>query len=143
MGIGTVLESIFRQLDALGRDVSARRRTGLETQALQARLGALGLSCPDDLASIYAFSDGVSAEPGETIGKITLFPGYYWVALAEALEIYGAVSTDARWSSSWLPIFASGGGDFYAVICDSKSPDFGGWSVSSLARPSGLWNSSR
>jgi len=26
---------------------------------------------------------------------------------------------------NWFPIFASGGGDFYSVVCDATSPDFG------------------
>jgi len=47
------------------------------------------------------------------------------MSFEEILEVYGAISKDKRWDKYWLPIFANGGGDFYAVICDRSSPNFG------------------
>jgi len=30
---------------------------------------------------------------------------------------YNAFRDDDRWHQNWFPIFANGGGDFYAVVC--------------------------
>ena len=47
------------------------------------------------------------------------------MSLEDAATVYRAVSKSDEWDPSWLPFFANGGGDFYALVCDEKSPYFG------------------
>lgn len=42
-------------------------------------------------------------------------PGFYFLALEDALKSYEAFLPDTRWQRGWLPIFADGGGDFLFV----------------------------
>ncbi len=39
------------------------------------------------------------------------------MSLDDSLTTYRAVAADSRWDPAWLPIFANGGGDFYATRC--------------------------
>ncbi|BBE22195.1 hypothetical protein MN0502_10780 [Arthrobacter sp. MN05-02] len=42
-------------------------------------------------------------------------PGSYLLSLEEALSDYDTFKNDARWSPSYFPVFADGGGDFYVL----------------------------
>ncbi len=53
------------------------------------------------------------------------FPGFIFLALDDAIDTYTSISEDYRWMPDWFPVFGNGGGDFYAVICDPSSKDFG------------------
>lgn len=88
-------------------------------------VSAIGLNAPTDLIALYSVSDGTRHAPSATIGEISVMPGYYWLPIMEAVEIYKAINVSDEWKPAWFPVLASGGGDFYAVICDPTSPDDG------------------
>jgi len=119
------INNIFSYLSEFKRLIANRRRKGLMSRIVITKLRALGLDSPVDLVQLYSICDGTETSEGETIGDICLFPGFYWLTLDDASVVYKSIADDRRWNRSWLPIFANGGGDFFAVICDKASPDFG------------------
>jgi hypothetical protein len=122
----TAVDRIFGHLRACGSLIADRRRPGLSPAEVEARIRALGLRPPRDLVQLYAYCDGTTTTAGkDLLGKISFFPGFYWMNLEKAITVYHSVSTHSLWHRSWLPIFANGGGDFYIVICESASPFFG------------------
>lgn len=123
MEIGASLGSILGHLRSMDRIVADCSRPGTSTVA--AKLASLGLACPVDVASLYGLIDGFDTPLNATIGEIALFPGYYMLSIEEAVESYRSIYDSGQWNRRWFPIFASGGGDFYAVICDQSSSDFG------------------
>ena len=120
------VDRIFDHLRACGSLIADRRRPGLSPAAVEAKIGALGLRPPKDLVQLYAYCDGTTTTAGkDLLGKISFFPGFYWMYLEKAINVYRSVSSHSAWHRSWLPIFGNGGGDFYVVICDPASPFFG------------------
>ncbi len=125
MNIDASVDRIFDYLQQLGSVIPSRRRVGLSPEVIQEVMGGLGLKPSVDLTTLYAYCDGTSTLEGEKLEEIQFIPGFYWMSLNEALATYRSVSRSAEWQASWLPIFANGGGDFYAVICDQSSSYFG------------------
>lgn len=121
--IGASLGNILLHLRKMDRILADLPRSG--TGSASSNLLALGLACPQGLIDLYGLVDGFDTPHDATIGEIAFFPGYYMLSIAEAVETYRAVSTSDGWDRSWFPVFGSGGGDFYAVICDNSSVDFG------------------
>ena len=120
------VDAIFSWLAANGHPVASRRRAGIAPDAVAPALRAAGLDCPPDLAALYGVCDGVDSSEGDLLDDIQVFPGHFWMPLAEALEMHAELEADPDWRRSWLPVFATGAGDFYGVICDERSRDFGG-----------------
>lgn len=126
MSLDQTIKGIFSHLSRLGRPIAARRRPGVDESTISEKLSLRGLQCPLDFVEAYRSCDGTETAEGDALDEIQFFPGYYWMSLDEALANYDALTRDGGWNASWLPVFASGGGDFYCVICDSQSRDFGG-----------------
>ena len=116
--LDTAVEEIFANLRRLGRWVAARRGGALSSNLIKEQLTALGLNPPEDLVHLYTLGNGTRSNSGDKLDDIWLFPGYYWLSLEDARLTYATFRDDPRWNPGWFPIFASGGGDFYAVICD-------------------------
>lgn len=126
MDLEMTVDRTFAHLRELGRSIALKRRPGVEPAMITAKLRSVNLIGPADLVQLYNLCDGTETAEGDILDDIHFFPGYYWLKIEEAFTTYTAIYSDGRWNKSWLPIFANGGGDFYAVICDEKSPDFGG-----------------
>lgn len=75
----------------------------------------MGLDTPADLEDLYSWRNGTRVEAGSDLDSVQFFPGFYLLSLDDALENYEGFRRDSRWDSAWLPVFANGGGDFYAV----------------------------
>lgn len=125
MSLEQTIRSIFIHLSRLGRPIAARRKSGADERSISEKLSLCGLQSPPDFAEAYRLCDGTETAEGDALDEIQFFPGYYWMSLDEALATYDALTRDGQWNANWLPVFASGGGDFYSVICDPKSRDFG------------------
>ncbi|MGC1301320.1 MAG: hypothetical protein WA840_02995 [Caulobacteraceae bacterium] len=126
INLAATIDSIFSYLQAYGMPTADRRQAGLEPAIIESKIHSLGLQAPEDLVRIYGLCDGTNTVDGDVMGRIDFFPGYYWLDLAGALTVYGAIGHDYRWNASWLPVFSNGDRDFYGVICDPASPHFGG-----------------
>jgi hypothetical protein len=125
MNVAVTVDRIFEGLRALGRTAADRRRVGLSSDDIVQRFKTAGLYCHPDVLAAYEAADGTDSRSGDTIGDLLFFPGYYWLPLDQAFETYGAISSDDQWRDDWFPIFASGGGDFYAVVCSDREAAFG------------------
>ena len=67
------------------------------------------------MRALYAWRNGSKDSDGITLGELAFFPGFYLMSLEESIQTYlELIETDA-WDKAWFPIFASGGGDFYAM----------------------------
>jgi cell wall assembly regulator SMI1 len=77
-------------------------------------LTARGLAGCAELRDLYTWHDGTRTD-GVVLDDIQVFPGFYFLSFADALANYDAFCPDPRWDAGWLPLFASGGGDFYVV----------------------------
>lgn len=126
MYLQQTIDRIFAHLKELKRPIFSRRRPGIDTATMSSELESMGLSAPAELLELYRECDGTQTNPGEILDDIHFFPGYYWLSFDEALTTYRSFLLGSDWNAAWFPIFANGGGDFYAVICDKSSPDFGG-----------------
>lgn len=113
-------DRIFEHLERLGRPVARMRGPALDPEYVRAQLRMLGVDPPADVVEAYSAADGTRTKAGDTLEDIWLFPGYYWMSLEDVQAAYRAFRDDYRWSRHWLPIFASGGGDFYAVACSGS-----------------------
>ncbi|MDQ6719297.1 MAG: SMI1/KNR4 family protein, partial [Candidatus Dormibacteraeota bacterium] len=109
------LVEVSRELVRLGRKTTiALLRPGIPTRASEAMLRQHGLQVPFGLPELYAWHDGTDATTGVPLDDLHLFPGYYFLSLEDATRNYAAFRDDPRWNPAWLPIFANGGGDFFA-----------------------------
>ena len=120
------LKSIDSALERLGRKRTlALLRKGVPTTVSQGRFDGLHLPIPTELLEIYEWHDGIDATTGAPLDDLHLFPGFYLLSASDASTNYLAFREDRRWNAAWLPVFANGGGDFYAVVCRDKHGDWG------------------
>ncbi len=120
------LDQIFGHLQKLRRPIAEKRRSGLDPAIIAGKFSSLDLQAPDELIRLYGICDGTETNQGDLLDEIYFFPAYYWMRLAEAEKTYRTLLGHSDWNADWFPIFANGGGDFYAVICSETSSDFGG-----------------
>src|SRR5690348_13248589 len=125
MALEDIVDGIFAHLREAGRSIADRRRPGLCPADVQTKMNSIGLAVPDELVRLYEICDGTDICAGDKLGEVGFIPGFYWMKLDEALDVYRSLVNDSRWNKFWLPVFADGGGDFYALICDDRSNDFG------------------
>lgn len=84
---------------------------GLSEDAVRAEHTPFALS--PGVAGLYRWRNGTRLSQEHALDDHYFVPGYYFLALEDALaarRTYG----DIEWKS-WLPLFANGGGDFYVV----------------------------
>lgn len=103
----------------------SRLNKGLERNEMNGRVSPFQLSPPADFFELYECIDGTHVSEGDMLDDIHFFPGFYFLSLTDVLSIYNAVHRDSRWESSWLPVFANGGGDFFCVECDMQAEKYG------------------
>ena len=114
------VDQAFEHLQALGRPVSDKRRHGLNQENLSNYLDLEGLHDTKDIMKLYTVADGTQTHAGEVMEDIWFFPGYFWMSMEEASSVYKEMCCCDQWNPAWFPIFASDGGDYYAVACTSR-----------------------
>jgi len=83
---------------------------------------------PDELKVLYKWKNGIKPEfARDPIGRQTLFNGGIPMALASVWQVQGLLGgdDDQGWSRSKIPIFESGGGEYYLLDCDASTAEFG------------------
>jgi hypothetical protein len=116
------LDEIVRHLERLGRDeLLARLQPGLSSSEIRDELSRLGLPRCDGLVELYGWRNGTRVTPGTSLDDVHLFPGFYFLSLEDSISNFLAFREDDRWASTWLPVFANGGGAFYVVDFSSGS----------------------
>ncbi|TMD71674.1 MAG: SMI1/KNR4 family protein [Chloroflexi bacterium] len=128
--IETLVADSFRSIDdglmRLRRNTTLRLlRRGVDRHHCETALNRMKLLVPAGLAGTYQWHDGTDTSTGVTLDDLHLFPGFYFLSLDDAIKNYEAFRQDSRWNPAWLPLFANGGGDFYAVVCRERDVDWG------------------
>ena len=110
-----LLDKIETSLQQLHHSCVDHLNPGLSSQKIQELFEEIPLQPNQDLHALYAWRNGSEDSEGITLGELAFFPGFYLMSLEESIQTYLELRETDAWGKSWFPIFASGGGDFYAM----------------------------
>jgi len=110
-----LLDKIETSLQQLHHSCVDHLNPGLSSQKIQELFEEIPLQPNQDLHALYAWRNGSEDSEGITLGELAFFPGFYFMSLEESIQTYLELRETDDWKKSWFPIFASGGGDFYAM----------------------------
>lgn len=113
--ISQLLNEIEKSLQQLDYPCVDHLNSGLSSQKTQELFEEIPLQPNQDLHALYAWRNGSKDCEGITLGELAFFPGFYLMSLEESIQTYQKLRKTSTWNQSWFPIFASGGGDFYAM----------------------------
>jgi hypothetical protein len=129
MNLKNCLDQILSFLVHLKRPIKDLLNTGLTEKDISIELRKLAFDMPKEFYDLYAWRNGTEIRPGTTLDDLNFFPGFYFLSLEDAFRQYQVMKNDSRWNRCWFPIFANGGGDFYAIdhsqIMDDNIPVIG------------------
>ena len=114
--ISQLLNEIEKSLQQLDYPCVDHLNSGLSSQKTQELFEEIPLQPTQDLCALYTWRNGSKDSEGITLGELAFFPGFYLMSLEESIQTYLELIERYGWDKSWFPIFASGGGDFYAMI---------------------------
>ena len=113
--ISQLLNEIEKSLQQLDYPCVDHLNPGLSSQKTQELFEEIPLQPTQDLRALYTWRNGSKDCEGITLGELAFFPGFYLMSLEESIQTYLELRETDAWGKSWFPIFASGGGDFYAM----------------------------
>ena len=113
--ISFTLETILNYLRSLDAPVCSFFNKGLEEHEISNMFHVSGLKLTKEIIELYKWRNGTQVDSDKTLGEVEIIPGFHFLSLSDAISSYIAMKDDKRWSVSWFPIFANGGGDFYAL----------------------------
>ena len=114
--ITQLLNEIEKCLQQLHHSCVDHLNTGISSQQIQELFEKIPLQPTQDLRALYTWRNGSEDSEGITLGELAFFPGFYLMSLEESIQTYLELRERNGWDKFWFPIFASGGGDFYAMI---------------------------
>jgi len=121
----TDLDRILAGLKRLGRQRTIELlKPGVPQDRTREALQELALTPPRDLCEVYVWRNGTDVGAAATVDELYLFPGYYLLSLEDAVAEY-RIRIGEEWHAAWFPMFADGGGGFFAVPCDADDREFG------------------
>ena len=124
------LEHILESLEDYWRKIDfpllSRLAPGIDPDGIEPRNfdGVL----PEEVKVLYKWKNGIRPEfARDPIGRQTLFDGGILMTMKEVGRVQGLLGgdEDEGWSRSKIPIFESGGGEYYLLECDASSATFG------------------
>ena len=118
--ITQLLNEIEKSLQQLDHSCVEHLNPGLTSQKIQELFEEIPLQLNQDLHALYTWRNGSKDSDGITLGELAFFPGFYLMSLEESIQTYLELRATDAWGKSWFPIFASGGGDFYAMNLASE-----------------------
>ena len=113
--ITQLLNEIEKSLQQLDHPCVDHLNPGISSQQIQELFEETPLQPNQDLRALYTWRNGSKDCEGITLGELAFFPGFYLMSLEESIQTYLELRERNGWDKSWFPIFASGGGDFYAM----------------------------
>ena len=113
--ITQLLNEIEKSLRQLDHPCVDHLNPGISSQQIQELFKETPLQLNQDLRALYTWRNGSKDCEGITLGELAFFPGFYLMSLEESIQTYLELRETDAWGKSWFPIFASGGGDFYAM----------------------------
>ena len=114
--ITQLLNEIEKSLQQLDHSCLDHLNSGITSLKIQELFEEIPLQPNQDLHALYAWRNGSKDCEEITLGELAFFPGFYLMSLEESIQTYMELRARNGWDKSWFPIFASGGGDFYAMI---------------------------
>ena len=118
--IPQLLNEIEKSLRQLDHPCVDHLNPGISSQQIQELFKETPLQLNQDLCALYTWRNGSKDCEGITLGELAFFPGFYLMSLEESIQTYMELKARNGWDKSWFPIFASGGGDFYAMNLASE-----------------------
>ena len=119
--ISQLLNEIEKSLQQLDYPCVDHLNPGLSSQKTQELFEEIPLQPTQDLRALYTWRNGSKDCEGITLGELAFFPGFYLMSPEESIQTYLELRERNGWDKSWFPIFASGGGDFYAMNLASEA----------------------
>jgi len=113
--LSQLLNEIEKSLQQLDHSCLVHLNPGISSQKIQELFEKIPLQPTQDLHALYAWRNGSKDCEGITLGELAFFPGFYLMSLEESIQTYLELRERNGWDKFWFPIFASGGGDFYAM----------------------------
>lgn len=113
--ITQLLNEIEKCLQKLHHSCVDHLNPGISSQKIQELFEEIPLHPTQDLRALYTWRNGSKDCEGITLGELAFFPGFYLMSLEESIHIYLELREREAWVKSWFPVFANGGGDFYAM----------------------------
>ena len=113
--IPQLLNEIEKCLQHLDHPCVDHLNSGISSQQIQELFEEIPLQPTQDLRALYTWRNGSEDSEGITLGDLAFFPGFYLMSLEESIQTYLELREREAWIKSWFPIFANGGGDFYAM----------------------------
>ena len=113
--ISQSLNEIEKCLQKLDHPCVDHLNPRISSQKIQELFEEIPLQPTQDLRALYTWRNGSKDSEGITLGELAFFPGFYLMSLEESIQTYMELRARNGWDKSWFPIFASGGGDFYAM----------------------------
>lgn len=114
--ITQLLNEIEKSLQQLDHSCLENLNSGITSLKIQELFEEIPLQPNQDLHALYTWRNGSKDSEGITLGELAFFPGFYLMSLEESIQTYMELRARNGWNKFWFPIFASGGGDFYAMI---------------------------
>ena len=119
--ISQLLNEIEKCLQQLDHSCLDHLNPGISSQQIQELFEKIPLQPTQELRALYTWRNGSEDSEGITLGELAFFPGFYLMSLEESIQTYLELRERYGWDKSWFPIFASGGGDFYAMNLASEA----------------------
>ena len=113
--ISQSLNEIEKCLQKLDHPCVDHLNPRISSQKIQELFEEIPLQPTQDLRALYTWRNGSKDSEGITLGELAFFPGFYLMSLEESIQTYMELRARDVWNKFWFPIFASGGGDFYAM----------------------------
>ena len=113
--LSQLLNEIEKSLQQLDHSCVEHLNSGITSLKIQELFEEIPLQPNQDLRALYTWRNGSEDSEEITLGELAFFPGFYLMSLEESIQTYMELRARNGWDKSWFPIFASGGGDFYAM----------------------------
>jgi hypothetical protein len=117
------LDGVLAHLVRLGRPVASLLQPALTSAEIAQREAGLPFALTEEVRSLYRWRNGTRAQPGDILGDLWFFPGYYLLSLDEAIQVFHERKLAPQWRKGWFPLFADGAGDFFIVPCERRGVD--------------------
>ncbi|MBX9399184.1 hypothetical protein K4749_37840 [Streptomyces sp. TRM72054] len=112
------IERLWQEVEILNRPVVRFRGPGVSASEVEA---AFENPVPEDIVTWFGWSNGVEYHPGQVQDDAALVPGYEPLSLPEARAVRDSYQIDDPvLGEFFVPLLATGGGDFYAAVYDAS-----------------------
>ena len=112
--IAELCNEIVSHASNLGIQTPLALCPGISKKNVASATSGLPFAIPAALVELYIWRNGTqsAAKP-----LVDFFPGYAFEPIHDSIQIYSQLVEFPDWQYDWMPIFRSGGADFYCAKC--------------------------